>query len=547
MTPTVSLDGDAFVVEWEHGAAVLKQCVPCRKRSEGVFTVPATYANAYRLAVRVPYAAWGDDAKEAAAALHDAAVHRAARVTPVDGLSPAQETGVAWLLSGSGLLADQMGSGKTVQACVALRERSGPVAVVCPNSVVDHWVEHIEKWTGRGARAITSAIAPYERPASLRGAVDTDMAVVVPWSQVAGLAKQAAFGHTKLPEQEAGQLPLSETDWDVLIVDEAHRAKNPSAAQTRAVWSIQATTVWALTGTPVSESPLDWWSMLRLIDPRSWPSRTRYANEYCTQTPMFWGGSQWMFGPALPELRQLTDWLMLRRTMDEVIGRHIVKDRTVRKVHLPAKHRKLYDDLRENLLLELQGEVLTLPNALAAATRLQQMAAAHLEADGDGNYRMCMPSPKCEMLAAIIDELGDEQLVVMSSSKQLLHLASAKIAAAGYTTAEVSGDVTGDARTDEIAAFQSGERQIMFATTGAGGEGIDLSAASRLVMLQRPYSLVQSAQAEARVRRWTQEKGAVEIIDVVTADTVDERIRVALQAKSTTASQITGAEILQLL
>jgi SNF2 family DNA or RNA helicase len=71
-----------------------------------------------------------------------------------------------------------------------------------------------------------------------------------------------------------------------------------------------------------------------------------------------------------------------------------------------------------------------------------------------------------------------------------------------------------------IRQFQEADLQFMVVTLGAGGEGITLTAAQNLVRLQRSYSLVQNKQVEDRLHRIGQE-GSVNIIDVVTKDTVE--------------------------
>jgi SNF2 family DNA or RNA helicase len=91
----------------------------------------------------------------------------------------------------------------------------------------------------------------------------------------------------------------------------------------------------------------------------------------------------------------------------------------------------------------------------------------------------------------------------------------------GYKHGAVTGDISTPDRMEYIRRFQEADLQFMVVTLGAGGEGITLTAAQTMVRLQRSYSLVQNKQVEDRLHRIGQE-GSVNIIDVVTKDTVEE-------------------------
>jgi SNF2 family DNA or RNA helicase len=96
-----------------------------------------------------------------------------------------------------------------------------------------------------------------------------------------------------------------------------------------------------------------------------------------------------------------------------------------------------------------------------------------------------------------------------------------------YTGSESSAD-----RERGLVEFTSGKVQLFLATTGAGGEGIDgLQIADTCIFLQRPWSAVQSAQAEDRLHRVGQEAGSVTYIDLVTRGTIEERVMEALEEK----------------
>jgi len=88
-------------------------------------------------------------------------------------------------------------------------------------------------------------------------------------------------------------------------------------------------------------------------------------------------------------------------------------------------------------------------------------------------------------------------------------------------------------RTGQVDAFQRGELDIICATTGAGGVGITLTAASTVIFAQRPWSFVEASQAEDRCHRIGSEiHDSIEIIDIVAVKTVDSEVRRTLEGKA---------------
>ena len=154
------------------------------------------------------------------------------------------------------------------------------------------------------------------------------------------------------------------------------------------------------------------------------------------------------------------------------------------------------------------------------------------------------PSWKCDAMLEILAERPGQPVVVFAPSRQLAMIAGEMAAEAGRRVGHIvglGGGITAKTRQADIAAFAAGKLDLIAATTGAGGTGIDgLQVAGTAVILQRPRPLGSSIQAEDRVHRIGSEIHAkgVEIIDVVAEDTVDEIIREQLVAKGGMAGQL---------
>jgi SNF2 family DNA or RNA helicase len=122
--------------------------------------------------------------------------------------------------------------------------------------------------------------------------------------------------------------------------------------------------------------------------------------------------------------------------------------------------------------------------------------------------------------------------VVFAPSAQLIRLAGAAAASEGYRVGYIIGGQSQGVRTQTVADFQAGKLDMVGVTTGAGGVGITLTAASTAVFLQRPWSLVESIQAEDRLHRIGAAHESIEIIDVIASNTIDTRIRAILRERA---------------
>jgi SNF2 family DNA or RNA helicase len=103
----------------------------------------------------------------------------------------------------------------------------------------------------------------------------------------------------------------------------------------------------------------------------------------------------------------------------------------------------------------------------------------------------------------------------------------------------ITGAQNEDERQRAIDDFQSGKIKWILFTAQAGGVGVTLTAARRLVMLQRPWSLVDHKQALDRIHRIGSEiHDSVVVLDYVTEDTIEERVLQVLETKADNFEQI---------
>jgi SNF2 family DNA or RNA helicase len=192
------------------------------------------------------------------------------------------------------------------------------------------------------------------------------------------------------------------------------------------------------------------------------------------------------------------------------------------------------------------GEALTAPSPLTQTTRLLQFASSYAgiavdEITGEMSVALSEPSCKIDSLMDDIDagDFGDDSVAVCAVSRQLIDILSARLEKAKIPHGLITGAQNEDERQKAIDDFQSGRIKWILFTAQAGGVGVTLTAARRLIMLQRPWSLVDYKQALDRVHRIGSEiHDSIVITDYVTEGTIEERVIQVLETKADNFEQI---------
>ncbi len=459
-------------------------------------------------------------------------------------LYPFQRSGVQFLtLVRQALIADEMGSGKTVQLIRAIdRMEAYPALVICPNTMKYTWQREYEVWAPEVETIVIDG-GMVGRRKQLKLVEDGEFKVaIINWEALRLHTRLAPFGSIRLTDKEKETKELNVIPWATVVADEAHRAKNPNSKQTRALWAMSrdAEVRFAATGTPIANQPAELWSIMNFVAPLDFAAKSKFIDRYCMLSWNTFGGMD-IVG-IKPEMREefsaILDPRMIRRLKSVVLPHLPPKVYVQRDAPMTTKQKKAYKQMTDQMLAELAGgDVIAATNPLVRMTRLSQFASAYAELDDEGKLLLSNPSNKLDALMEILEEAEGEQVVVFAESRQLIELAATRLEKARITFGEIHGKVTPEVRQLNIDLFQRGDTRVMLATMGAGGEGITLTAARVAVFLQRSWSLVKNMQAEDRLHRPGQ-KGTVEIIDVVAPGTVEEYRTLKLKDKENMLQEV---------
>jgi SNF2 family DNA or RNA helicase len=496
-----------------------------------------------------------------------------------EDLFPHQRAGVAFLSTARrALLADEPGLGKTAQTIRALKKLSEteevfPALVVCPNTLKKNWLREFGMWWPGVKVQVISGSAGQRR----KQFADEADVYVINWESLRSHSRLASYGSValarctecgghdeKVSENrcEVHKRELNEIDFKAVVADEIHRSKDPKSKQTRALWAAtgDADIRFALTGTPIANNVLDLWPILHWLSPNEWPSKTRWIDRMVDTMLNAFGGmmvlgvkphmSDEFYAAINPRMRRMLKARVLPWLPP------VLKER--RDVEMSTKQRKAYEQMRDLMIAELEGgEALVAPSPLTQTTRLLQFASSYAEIITDeetGEVKTRLADPSCKVDALMNDinsgDFGDDSVAVCAVSRQLIELLSAEMTKAKIPHGLITGAQSEDERQKAVDDFQSGRIKWILFTAQAGGVGITLTAARRLVMLQRPWSLVDYKQALDRVHRIGSEvHDSIVIMDYVTEGTIEERVIQVLDGKADNFEQIVRdkAQLLSML
>jgi SNF2 family DNA or RNA helicase len=501
-----------------------------------------------------------------------------------EDLFPHQRAGVAFLSAAKkALLADEPGLGKTAQAIRALKrmkeqgEDVFPALIVCPNTLKKNWAREFTKWWPEvTTQVIKGTAAQRKKQFDLINESQLDV-VIINWESLRSHSRLAPYGSVALTRCsdcggndegisvnrcEVHERELNQIKFKSVIADEIHRSKEPKSKQTRALWSASgdAEIRFALTGTPIAKDVIDLWSILHWISPKDWPSKTRWI-ERMVDTMLNAFGGMLVLGvkPAMQAEFDKSIEPVMRRMLKSVVLPwlpEIINER--RDIEMSTKQKKAYEQMRDTMIAELEnGDAVTAPSILTQTTRLVQFASAYADMSTNeetGEIKVTLSEPSCKVDAVMDDinnkDFGDDSVAVCAVSRQLIELLSAAMTKKDIPHGLITGAQTEDERQKAIDDFQSGKIKWILFTAQAGGVGVTLTAARRLIMLQRPWSLVDHKQALDRVHRIGSEiHDSVVITDYVTEGTIEERVINVLETKAQNFEDIVHdqAQLLKLL
>jgi SNF2 family DNA or RNA helicase len=466
--------------------------------------------------------------------------------SPIEPVKRRYQVSGAFLLATAKrfLLLDEQGTGKMTEGglTLSLYPDTLPALIVSPASTLYTWERELSLF---GLKAVI-----LDGDASKRRKIfesfesdDPPQVLICSYGMLSKHSRVAPYGNKKLTDEQRRPKELNGIEWKTVLADEVHRAKDPKADQTRALWGVSANAEyrWGFTGTPVEGSPEDFWSLLHFIDPDAWPSKTKFIDSWCDSWTN-WFGVLEVHGirPDRAEAWQkVTEWMWRRKLAENLPP----LEPEIRYCELKGKQLKAYKDMERQLMAEVgeNDRVLFAQNHMVKAGRLLQMANSGVDVEveideetGEENVIVTPiePSPKLDLLMDTLKDYSNVPVLIWFDKTKLMDLAKARLDAKGIPYVSIDGTMNAKARDKAVQSFQNGEVDRILLSVSAASEGITLTRAPVSIVVQRHPSLILNDQKDRRnLRIGSEIHDKITVIDLITRGTLEEDQLQSLEAK----------------
>lgn len=310
----------------------------------------------------------------------------------------------------------------------------------------------------------------------------------------------------------------------LVAADECHKMKNPTSQQGKAFLKVQAKTMIAMTGTPLMNTPMDLFIILKWLGYED-HTFSSFKNYYCILGG--YGGYQVMGYRHLDQLSAKLNDVMLRRLKDDVLD---LPDKTLinEYVEMSGAQEQLYKEVNNNIKANVDMIKMS-PNPLAEMIRLRQVTGY----TGILSSSIQESAKLDRMVELVSDALSNNKKVVIFSNwtsmtdaideRLAKTLDSNGVALSAYTTT-ITGEVADADRQARVNAFQTKDDiKIIVGTIGAMGTGLTLTSGTVEIFLDEPWTMAAKEQAMDRCHRIGQHNN-VTVYTLITKNTIDERI-----------------------
>ncbi|MHB1947696.1 MAG: DEAD/DEAH box helicase [Gammaproteobacteria bacterium] len=451
-------------------------------------------------------------------------------------LRPYQERGVEWLwwlynMRLGGCLADDMGLGKTIQVISLLllvkqKVKTQPHLLILPASLVCNWQAEIRRFSPE--LSLWIAHGSMHRNDQKPNLAEIDLVMTT-------------YGTLM-------RLPwISETAWDMVILDEAQAIKNPTAKQTRAIKSLTSRVRFVLTGTPIENRLLDLWSLFDFVAPGLLGSSRVFA-DYNKQKAKQAAENN-VKGQFNAAVRRLVNPYILRRLKSDKRIISDLPDKTEMQTYCTlTKHQVgLYQQAVNELATQLESQIDDIHRrglVMSYLLRFKQICNHPSQWLGHGQYTHELSGKflRLKELCEIIAE-KQEKVLVFTQFREIIpaltEFLSQIFKREGLC---LDGQTKVKERAKRVEQFQQDQGPPFFVLSlKAGGTGLNLTAASHVIHFDRWWNPAVENQATDRAFRIGQKKNVL-VHKFICRGTIEEKIDDLLNSKKSLSNEIMGQD-----
>lgn len=408
------------------------------------------------------------------------------------------------------ILADDMGLGKTTATIIAALETGvEKILIVCPASLKLNWQREIENYTDR----------PIYIAEGKKFSTEHDFVIV---------NYDILKNFYDLKDKDNSL--ITQSNFDLIILDEAHYVSNAQAQRTKLVNSFCKIPkyLWLLTGTPMTNRPMNYYNLLNLIESPVSQNWMAYAIRYC-QGYQFTAGTRkiWNVSGAsnLEELRDRTSRQVLRRLKTEVLD---LPDKIISPVYLRLKS-KMYE--------ALMGEYYEWYDRNEDERKSLTVQFSKLM-----KVRQVISDEKVKQTIEIAENILEQgkKVIIFTNFTDSLNKITDHFK---KKAVKLDGSTTKPARQKAVDDFQENDKiQVFVGNTKAAGVGITLTAAEAVIFNDLSFVPGDMSQAEDRAYRYGQ-KNSVSVYYPLFENTIESVIYDMVNFKKQNIETVMGDNI----
>jgi SNF2 family DNA or RNA helicase len=445
----------------------------------------------------------------------------------------------------------EMGTGKSKVAVdnIAILYEAGKITaalIVAPKGVYDNWVRgeipahlpdrivrHVMRWSPVKTQKYENELKDF--------IVDKDQKLKIFVMNVEAFSSERGF--------EAAQAFLYQNPNNMIVVDESTTIKNRKAQRTANLIKLRDLAKYRriLTGSPITKSPMDLFSQCELLKEKclGFNSYFAYQSRYANVQKRTMGHRSFQQIVGYRRLDELSEKLdkISNRTLKEDCLDLPEKVYIKRFVDLTPEQERVYNQMKKLALAKLEtGELATTASVLTQIMRLQQICCGHFQPDDEDIKNL--KNNRMSELMDLIEEVNGKAIIWATYTHDILNIASTIRERFGDdSVACYYGGTQQDDRQDIVNRFQDRRDPLRFfvGQPKTGGYGITLTAANTVIYYSNSYDLEIRLQSEDRAHRIGQ-TNKVTYIDLVSPNTIDEKILTALRSKIDIAGEVLGED-----
>lgn len=431
-----------------------------------------------------------------------------------------QQRGYHWLYKNAqlglgSLLADDMGLGKTIQVITLLQKfkeegrlMKKPVLIIMPTTLLSNWKSEIEKFAPSLNAVIFHGIG--------RKPVFKETDVVL-----------TTYGVSRTENKL-----LAKQAWHALVIDEAQNIKNSETAQTKAVKKINASIKIALSGTPVENRLMEYWSIFDFVNPGYLGNANWFNAEYAKPI------EQNQDKKRLEKFARITSPFIMRRlkTDKTIISDLPEKIENNQVCNLSREQAALYKSITKELMnaVEQTDGINRRGLILKLLTVLKQVCNHPLQYLKNSKEVKPEQSGKMMLLLQMLETVYEngEKVLIFSQYREMGNLLRTVIHEHfGKKALQLHGGCTRKERDEMVQSFQNNPLSDTFILSlKAGGTGLNLTAASHVIHYDLWWNPAVEAQATDRAFRIGQKRNVM-VHRMITKGTLEEKIDDMLRSK----------------